>query len=236
MLCGIAALRVGAGRLTLVVPESIAGPVAIAVPEAGVLALGGGSGELLGDEAGDELESADAVVIGPGFVDPGTALRAVAEVSTGLGAHTGLVLDAFALGVLPDLGDHVLPAEAVLTPNLVEAGILLGRDVQDAAHGVVEIADRYPAAVTCFGEVARDGDRWHVEGGGSGLGTSGSGDVLAGAVAGLLARGADAAQAAVWATYAHAMAGDRLSARIGSVGYLARELADELSIALNAVG
>jgi len=237
VLGGLAALRVGAGRLTLVVPESIAGRVAIAVPEAGVVALADGRGAVLADDACDELESADAVVVGPGFVEPGIALRAVAEVCEGIAAHTGLVLDAFALGVLPDLDDLVLPAETVLTPNLEEAGILLGRDVDDARAAVAEIAGRYGASVTCYGEIADEDDgSWSVGAGGPGLGTSGSGDVLAGAVAGLLARGADAAQAAVWGTFAHATSGDRLAARIAPVGFLARELCDELPRALAAVG
>ena len=157
------------------------------------------------------------------------------------------MLDAFALGVLPEL-DVALPRETVLSPNLEEAGILLGehhddrRDRDDGAAADAEldpaaavkrIADRYGAVTTCFGEVAAPGDRaWHVEAGGPGLGTSGSGDVLAGAIAGLLARGADAAQATVWATHLHATAGDRLSGRIAEVGFLARELCDELPHAL----
>ena len=73
-----------------------------------------------------------------------------------------------------------------------------------------------------------DGEEWQHEGGNVGLATSGSGDVLAGVIAGLAARGAGLAQAACWGTYAHATAGDRLAARIGRLGFLARELADEL--------
>ena len=76
------------------------------------------------------------------------------------------------------------------------------------------------------------GDRWLVPAGHSGLGTSGSGDVLAGALVGLLARGVEPAQAACWATYLHAAAGDRLAARVGSLGFLARELLDQLPLVL----
>ena len=64
--------------------------------------------------------------------------------------------------------------------------------------------------------------------GAAGLGTSGSGDVLAGVVAGLLARGAEPDQAACWATYTHAAAGQRLAARVGRIGFLARDLVDEV--------
>ena len=132
----------------------------------------------------------------------------------------------------------MLPPETVLSPNTEEAAILLGREVDDVAEAVTLIAARYGAVTSCFGEVAgpRDDRSWHVDAGGPGLGTSGSGDVLAGAIAGLLARGADAAQAAVWATHLHAAAGDRLSERIAPVGFLARELCAELPHALAAIG
>jgi NAD(P)H-hydrate repair Nnr-like enzyme with NAD(P)H-hydrate dehydratase domain len=48
----------------------------------------------------------------------------------------------------------------------------------------------------------------------------------------LLARGAEPAQAAAWATFLHATAGDRLAARVGRLGFLAREVVDELPLVL----
>jgi len=66
-----------------------------------------------------------------------------------------------------------------------------------------------------------------------GLATSGSGDVLAGAVVGLLARGATLDQAAVWATFLHGSAGNRLARRLGPLGFLARELSEELPSLMN---
>ena len=65
-----------------------------------------------------------------------------------------------------------------------------------------------------------------------GLGTSGSGDVQAGLVLGLLGRGASPEQAAVWGQYIHATAGDRLVVTRGRVGFLARELLDEVPSAM----
>jgi ADP-dependent NAD(P)H-hydrate dehydratase len=72
------------------------------------------------------------------------------------------------------------------------------------------------------------GRRWRHEGGNAGLAISGSGDVLAGLIAGLAARGAPLEQAACWGVALHALAGERLAMRIGSLGYLARELAAEV--------
>jgi NAD(P)H-hydrate repair Nnr-like enzyme with NAD(P)H-hydrate dehydratase domain len=61
-----------------------------------------------------------------------------------------------------------------------------------------------------------------------GLATSGSGDTLSGIVAGLAARGAPPGQAAAWAVYLHGSAGDKLAARFGPLGFLARELLAEI--------
>jgi NAD(P)H-hydrate repair Nnr-like enzyme with NAD(P)H-hydrate dehydratase domain len=72
------------------------------------------------------------------------------------------------------------------------------------------------------------GGHWEITTGHSGLGTSGSGDVLSGIIAGLRARGTTNAQAACWGTHLHAAAGDRLASRLGGLGYLARELTEEL--------
>ena len=92
-----------------------------------------------------------------------------------------------------------------------------------------ELADKYQAVVSCQGVIAEPGGSlWEITTGHSGLGTSGSGDVLSGAIAGLRARGTTDAQAACWGTHLHAAAGDRLASRLGGLGYLARELSEEL--------
>jgi ADP-dependent NAD(P)H-hydrate dehydratase len=90
--------------------------------------------------------------------------------------------------------------------------------------------------VSCQGLIARpsggdeveESELWQMTTGYGGLGTSGSGDVLAGAIAGLRARGTTGPQAACWGTHLHAAAADRLASRMGPLGFLARELADEL--------
>ncbi len=142
-----------------------------------------------------------------------------------------MLLDAFALGALgnaPTLGDP-LRGRLVLTPNALEAGFLLHEDVDDLLPAMLEVADRFDAVVSGGGMVVEPLGRVRaVRAGGPGLGTSGSGDVLAGAIGGLIARGADIADGTCWATWLHASAGDRLAQRIGPLGFLAREPADEL--------
>ena len=77
-----------------------------------------------------------------------------------------------------------------------------------------------------------EGEVWVVDTGGPGLGVSGSGDVKSGIITGLCARGCPPEQAAVWGTYLHGRAGDRLAASVGRLGFLARELLREVPSAL----
>jgi ADP-dependent NAD(P)H-hydrate dehydratase len=234
-LAGLAALRVGAGHLTMAVAESAAIALAVAVPEAGVVGLPENNrGSVLGNDLGavaDDLNSADVVIVGPGLDDAEQTTTLVRRLLPYLNDQAWLVLDAYALSALPELPDafDLVAGRMVLTPNGREAEILLGRELQNAQVDVAEIADRYAAVVSSQGIIADPaGARWQVSAGHDGLATSGSGDVLAGALGGLLGRHAEGAQAAVWATYAHAAAGDRLAARVGRLGFLAREILDEL--------
>ena len=112
--------------------------------------------------------------------------------------------------------------------------------IAELPFGAPEIDDDAfvaPTAVVGLGGatswIASPDDRvWQDESGNAGLGVSGSGDVRAGITGGLLARGADPAQAAVWAAYLHGRAGERLASSIGPLGFLARELPAEVPAAL----
>lgn len=243
ILAGTAALRVGAGRLTLAVAESVATQVAVALPECGVVPLaeardGAVSGEGVSAVV-DDIGRADALLIGPGLDDIDEAVELLAHLPAGGDSGPAVVLDAFALGALsarPDLRD-ALPTALVLTPNTDEAARLLGRDIGELAEDVRELASRFRAVVSCHGHVAdAEGRSWLIGTGASGLGTSGSGDVLAGAITGFCARGVEPVRAAVWGSHVHAVAGDRLAVRVGALGYLAGELLAELPRVIVEVG
>jgi hydroxyethylthiazole kinase-like uncharacterized protein yjeF len=259
LLAGTAALRAGAGKLSLAVAESVAVQVAVALPECGAIGLpettdGSVTGRGL-ERIASYLDGADAMLVGPGLDDPDLAeelLRVLLEREAGSGSRSGdsrpgggaahggpaVVLDAFALGGLLKVADLLEPwkGRLILTPNPKEAAILLEREVDDLAADVAAIADKFQAVVSCQGLIARpsggdapeESELWKITTGYGGLGTSGSGDVLAGAIAGLRARGTSNAQAACWGTHLHAAAADRLASRMGPLGFLARELADEL--------
>ena len=185
-----------------------------------------------------DLGRSDAVLLGPGISSPEGAERLLAETIDALGDDVPLVLDAFGATVLTQMSKTRLDAlrgRLVLTPNqgelayLVEADELGDDDVLDAT---ADAAARYDAAVGCANWVVSDGAVWQMTTGDTGLGTSGSGDVMAGAVAGLLSRGAGLAQGLVWGKHVHAAAGDVLAAEHGRVGFLAGEIPPRLPMAL----
>jgi ADP-dependent NAD(P)H-hydrate dehydratase len=232
------AFRVGAGKVQLATAESCATTLAVAAPE---LMVSGfpedDGGSLHPDAADDVVESADGctVLLGPGFTDPEVSDALVRRVVPRLAGT--VVLDAIATAYVTDNHEEVaaLDATVVLTVNPGELAHCLGLDEEEvsadlAAH-TARLAARTRAVVTCGGPVkviAHRDELWRVEAGNAGLGTAGSGDVQAGIVAGLIARGGEPAQSAVWGAFLHAAAGDRLAERVGPVGYLARELPGQL--------
>jgi hydroxyethylthiazole kinase-like uncharacterized protein yjeF len=237
MLAGVAALRVGAGVLGLAVAESVRPAVAAAVPEAAVIGLPQLDGLRPDGTLPSRLPGYRVVLVGPGLDDADAAVAILDTVVDGASDDAWIVADAYALGVLERSASRdAITGRCVLTPNRAEAERLLGDggpDLDDEPAVAARIADRFAAVVGYGGCVADpDGRTWRVPAGHPGLGTSGSGDVLAGAISGLLARGADAGQAACWATFLHSTAGDRLAARVGPLGFLARELADQLPVVL----
>jgi hydroxyethylthiazole kinase-like uncharacterized protein yjeF len=240
-LAGLSALRVGAGRLTLAVAASVATAVGVAVPESGVLPLEETqAGHVRGRSVqafAPQLRAADAVLVGPGLDDVREARRMLSALADILDEPSAVVLDAYALGALATRRRaHPFP-NAILKPNESEAGVLLGRPLRDLVDDTVLIAERYRAVVSCMGVIADPAGSavYRVREAGSGLGTSGSGDVLVGAIAGLGARGCSPFQAAVWGTYLHSRAGESLAASVAPIGYLARDLSERLPAELGAV-
>jgi len=254
ILAATAAMRAGAGKLTIATGRSVAQLVALAIPESRVLGLaeneaGGFTVEAVAalDPLADKI---NAILVGPGMQDEAATARLVHALLPRLeGSQTSVLLDAEAMGAILRTPDDAgakdgaavnapfrFNVPVLLTPHAGEMAHLTGID-KDAIQAepdrhAIEAAQRWNAVVALKGArtviAAPDGTLWQHEGGNIGLATSGSGDVLAGIIAGLAARGADLAQAAGWGVALHARAGDRLAARLGTLGYLARELPDEI--------
>ncbi|MGA0606766.1 NAD(P)H-hydrate dehydratase [Phenylobacterium sp. VNQ135] len=248
LLAAVAALRAGAGKLQVAAPASFATHLALALPEARVFGLREtADGELAAEAAtalADAAPRVNAVVIGPGLLDSAAA----GELALRLMQPDGppMVVDAAAMPGLAEAPDRARrhAGRLVLTPHAGEMAGLLGRSKAEVEAAPLDaarsLAADLHAVVALKGPetfiVSPDGRAWRNVGHCPGLATSGSGDVLSGIIGGLLARGAPPAQAAAWGSYIHGAAGRRLAARIAPVGFLARELLDEIAPALAELG
>ncbi|MDP5277393.1 NAD(P)H-hydrate dehydratase [Sphingomonas sp. DG1-23] len=241
-LTGEAALRAGAGKLQLATVARAAMPLGVQVPEAAVFALPANPAGELGDDAGtllaDHLERCDALVLGPGMGAEAPAKAILKPVVAKPDATRTMVLDAAILAAAADMTDEIRAHDGriVLTPHPGEMIRLMRCDPArihaDPAGLAQEGARRFNAIVLLKGTetwIACPGEGLLLyPGGGPGLATGGSGDVLAGIIGGLLARGAMPRVAAAWGVWLHGEAGRRLAERIGPLGFLGRELPGEI--------
>lgn len=249
LLAGIAALRVGAGRLQLATAASVSTALAIAVPEARVIGLAENSaGAVCGSEANAlavEANGADALLIGTGALDADETGELLCGVLRFVGDTTTVVIDAAGLGILaqqPTLLRRVADRTIVM-PNQREMAGLLGCTVEaveaDPVAALDEAVLRLGVIVTLRGAEtwtsAPGAQRFRDRSGHAALGTAGSGDVLAGALTGLSARGTDPLRATLWAVHCHGLAGEAGAGRGPGVGLLARELLDELPYVLRSL-
>lgn len=241
LLAAEAAARAGAGRVQVATIETIALAVGIAMPEAGVFALPEDeAGEIAwrkDDPVHGAINRCDCVLIGPAMTSSDAAMPIVQDL---LAKPVGplIVLDAAAIKAAVPLAHDLCHqgSRVVLTPNPAEMAYALQCDVEGVVDDPGQALD---SATDLFGTaIILKGPRTFVSvpgsplmsypGGGVGLAASGSGDVLAGMVAGLLARGASTQDACAWGVWLHGEAGRTLADTVGPLGFLAREVASEI--------
>lgn len=234
-LAGEAALRAGAGKVRILTARSTAAALAVAFPEAYVVGLpedDDGNLAVAGAERIiEQAGPADAVLFGPGMNDVEAAVALARAVLPGVGAT--VCLDALGLAYLTENLDGLahLDGRAVLSPNATELSFALGLQGEppdDLARATSHLAEQARAVVLSGAAVSYvatpQGRVWSDDSGGPSMAVAGSGDVKAGIIAGLLARGAPPEQATVWAAYVHGRCGERLASAYGRRGYLAHEL------------
>ena len=230
-LCARAALRAGAGLVTLATAGEVTADDSVMT-------------RALATNLGDLLANKQAIVIGPGLGQSEPAAGWLGEV---LASGVPAVLDADALNLLAaaghgepgrlDVGDAIRQAAGpiVLTPHPGEAARLLGttaaeveadrlaaaRTLAARAHAVVVL--KGARTVVCDGTLEDDHCSINPTGGPE-LATGGSGDVLAGLIGALLAQGVPAADAARAGVYVHGLAGERAATEHGRRGVVSSDL------------
>lgn len=236
LLTATAAMRAGAGKLRIATVESAAIQVGLAMPEAMVIgvaeAADGGFTEAAAKMLAEQLADVNAVVAGPGMKG-NDSCRVLAR--TLLENAAALALDVALLKSLRS-SDEKRRVTPVLLPDGDELASLLGCDEAEVERDPLgcgkRAAELYRSVVLVKGAtshvVTPEGHVWTYEGGAPGLGVSGSGDVLAGIVGGVLARGAEPLSALLWGVWLHGEAGAALAKKVGPIGFLARDIAGEV--------
>ena len=241
LLAGLGALRAGAGVLQIATCKSNAAHLGMAMPEAMVIGCretpGGEIDPSNAERLAELAKDADAVLLGPGLIDE----KAVAELRSELmrkAVHPTFILDASAFTSLRYGWEmaRMQGSRMIVTPHAGEMASFLKKDKEAVEEDPLAAAQFCASLLEAV--VVMKGGRTYVvspteqalcfERGPVALGTSGSGDVLAGVMAGMAARGASPVVAAAWAVYLHGEAGRKWVKRNGRLGMLAREIADEV--------
>ncbi|MBO0685269.1 MAG: NAD(P)H-hydrate dehydratase, partial [Candidatus Dormibacteraeota bacterium] len=241
-LASTAAARSGAGLVRLLVAEGIYPILAVKCTEVMATPVDQASPGSVALGARDlilqQLKGSEAGVVGPGLGRDRSTWQLVRELVAQAGQP--LVLDADALNALAEdrkaLSGVAARGPRVLTPHPGEMARLVERptaEVQADRHSVAAAAaDEWGAVVVLkgartivagpHGRLSEDPHEVPA------LATGGTGDVLAGLIAGLIAQGSDPYEAAVTGVYVHAEAGRRIAGRLGESGLLASDLLLEL--------
>ena len=272
VLSALASLRAGAGLGALALPDTLLNDaLASALVLTGVALPTDATGDLIAHECAPRLDTlaqrADAIVVGPGLGESPGAQACVLRLIGGGQERTPVVLDADGLNNLASLTDYPseLRAPCVLTPHVGEFRTLASAAGVDAdpirdQRGAAEALARRLGVVVALKSsdtVVTDGVRtWLHTGGNPALATGGSGDVLAGVIASLIAQhhrdpilagsrtvsseqqgGISLFDAACLGVWAHALAAsDWQAAHSGATGgMLASDLLERLPVALHAM-
>ena len=246
-LAGAAAARSGCGLVTLAVPEWQRTALVSSLPEATYLPLQDGSEEAWEANAqavAETLPACNALAIGPGLGQGESVTRLVmAVLESNRGAQAvPTVVDADALNALAgvDRWWERIGAGHILTPHPGEMARLTGLSTveisEDRQAVALDAARRWGQIVVLKGAftvvAAPEGTAWISSAAISALGSGGTGDVLTGLMAGLLAQGAESVDAARAAVYLHAAAAELSLASRGTDRLLASDLLPEIPRAI----
>jgi NAD(P)H-hydrate epimerase len=242
------AYRVGAGLVTVAATPRIQSSIADALPEATYIALDDAPAltALHARAISHALPQYDALLIGPGLSQRDSVRDAVTEIIGVAHEHArGIVIDADALNALANRAgwSPYMGQNTVLTPHPGEMSRLLRCTVEDVQRDRLNVATN---AAKEWGHVvvlkgahtiiaAPDGRAAISPHANPLLATAGTGDVLAGAIAGFIAQGAAPFEAAACAVFVHGLAAEELAEDLGDRGMLASDLLPALPHAIRTV-
>lgn len=235
-----AAARSGAGLVTLAVPEGLHGIVEAKLTEVMTAPLPQTDRQTISLEAlpsiSGMLDKADVLALGPGLSTHPETVELVQKLLPSL--RIPCVLDADGLNALAG-HTHIfkkMQAPLIITPHPGEMSRLTGMPVNKIQQDRLAVVEKFSLAwktVVVLKGVptlvcSPDGEVYINPTGNPGMASGGSGDVLTGIIAGLLAQGMSPLTASAAGVYLHGMAGDLAAAQKGMMGMLAGDILDVL--------
>lgn len=241
-LASMAALRAGAGLVTLGIPRGLHALMEIKLTEVMTSPLPDTGRKTLGPEALEPIRKmvsgADVLAVGPGLSQDESTVELVQNLLPQISVP--MVIDADALNALAKQPELIkqLRAPAVLTPHPGEMARLLGVSItaiqNDRLKAAQTAAQEWKAVLVLKGAktivACPDGRTYINSTGNPGMATGGTGDVLTGVIAALMAQGLKPEEAAVAGVYIHGLAGDYLLGHLGMLGMVAGDLLDALPV------
>lgn len=229
VLASKAAVRAGAGKVRVFIPECGYNILQSTVPE--VMCTTKGEKQVSNMSG---WESAKAIGIGPGLGTQDYTAKAFADFIDA--CKQPVVIDADALNILakqPELL-HKLPPHSILTPHPKEFERLFGKSVDSMLqleHARTQ-AMKYNIYIVLKGHyttvITPEGESWYNMTGNAGMASGGSGDVLTGIITGLLAQGYDSYAASIIGVYLHGLAGDFAAEKQSQEAMMASDIIENM--------
>jgi NAD(P)H-hydrate epimerase len=243
-LASLASLQVGAGLTKLGIPASLNPILEQKLTEVMTVPLAETDSQSISikakDQIADLLEWADVLAVGPGLTTHPETIEFVQWLLTTV--KKPMVLDADGLNALAQSPDLIksYPGELIITPHPGELSRLINMSVadiqNDRLHVIRKFAQEWGKVIILKGgpsvTAAPNGDLFINSTGNPGMATGGSGDVLTGIIAGLLAQKLNAIDAAIAGVYLHGLAGDLAAEELSEMGMIAGDLNHYLPAAI----
>ena len=234
-LSSISALKIGAGYVSLACPSEIVPIIAPMAPELTYLHLKSDSNGIISDDNFiDNLYTYNVISMGCGIAISEDIKKFIFYILNNLNKTQKVVIDADGINILSNHKGEISLKNTVITPHPRELSRLLNVSIEE----ILDNREKYARITVLKGHksIVTNGEKIFInQSGSSALAKAGTGDVLTGIIAGLLAQKLSPLDAAIIGTYIHGLAGDIAAADLTKYSVLATDIIDYLPFAIKLV-
>ena len=242
-LSSLSALRAGAGYVTLASVKEVINAVSYMTPDLVYMTLNQNqNGNISDDNAIKDLLSYNVVSVGCGISTDDSVKSFLINLLSQISVKQMLVIDADGINLISSLKCSIPSKNTIITPHPKELSRLLDVSVEEINANREKYARITSQTFDCItvlkghGTIVTNGEKIYInKSGNSALAKAGTGDVLTGTIAGLLAQRTDPFNAAILGVYLHGLAGDIASSYLTQYGVLASDIVDYLPFAFSKV-